>query len=514
MKVRALVVFALGLVLSIPMIAQTTCSSTMYTNTLICTLPQLYGPQGLTLANPGHFAHFAESSAQSLSIPVSLGIGQELSILPLGSSGSGPTFTLDSEGNLTSTDDSLGPILTERANVIGKKAFSLGVAYQYFSFDKLDGIDLHNYQAVLTHEGWTDQLSVGPQVFKQDYIKTANQISLNLNQTVIYGVVGITKRVDASIELPIQATHFRVISQAQIVRTQPCEFTQNCSEIDPTTHVDAATCGEFHYFEGNQNNCALVFTSLKATFPYPGAVGLITPSGSTTPVLGPSRQGPPVQDATGIGDITVRGKFEMIHRENLVGSVGLGIRFPTGDAKNFLGTGAYGVIPFGALTYRSGRFSPHVRFGYEWNSRSILAGAAAFSDTQTFFAPASASLPAEWLYSGGADYRVTKWLTIAADVIGERVLDVQRVSLSSYNLLPQTTGENPTDADKAPVPSVILGTSSPGYSSDAIAVGGKLRLGKATQKGQLVLVGNATIRVDDGGLRANVVPLVGLSWSK
>jgi hypothetical protein len=40
-------------------------------------------------------------------------------------------------------------------------------------------------------------------------------------------------------------------------------------------------------------------------------------------------------------------------------------------------------------------------------------------------------------------------------------------------------------------------------------VGGKIRLYR-----ELVLIANATIRVDDGGLRANVVPLVGLSWSK
>jgi hypothetical protein len=505
MKTRALVLLSLTLVVTtIPLAAQTqTCSATTYTNTLICTLPQLFGPQGLTLPNFGHDAHFAGSS-ESTYLPLNQGIGQALSILPLGSSGSGTTWAPDSAGHMLPSQDSLGPILTERASVIGKKAFSLGVAYQYFNFTKIDGLNLHSFPAVLTHEGWTPELAVGPNVFKQDYIQTSNQVNLDLNQTVIYAVIGIAKRMDASIELPIQAAHLRVISVANIVRTQPCEFAQNCSAIDPKTGKDEATCGEFHYFQGDQSNCPLIFSSVNATFPYKGAPGLITVQGSSTPVLAPRRSGPPMEDATGIGDVILRGKYEVINREKLTGSIGLGIRFPSGDANNFLGTGAYGVTPFGVLTYAR-RFSPHVRFGYQWNSHSLLAG-----DPSGITGPSTGSLPPAWLYSGGADYRVKKWLTVAADLIGQAVPGVRRLSLGSYSLLPAIKGLTPpTASDKTTVPSILISTGTSSYNSDAIAVGGKIRL-----KGELLLVGNATIRVDDGGLRANVVPLVGLSWSK
>jgi hypothetical protein len=206
------------------------------------------------------------------------------------------------------------------------------------------------------------------------------------------------------------------------------------------------------------------------------------------------------------------------HGEKIVASVGLAIRFPSGDATNFLGTGAYGFIPFGALTYRR-RFSPHVRFGYEWNSDSILAGdpsGIAVNSQGQPINPATASLPAAWLYSGGADFRATKWLTIAADLIGQRVTDVGRLTLSSYDLLPITDGKtDPSTETKAPVPSikpVLNSTTSlpahPGYNSDSIAVGAKARLYH-----QLILEGNVTMRVNDGGLRADVVPLVGLSYA-
>jgi hypothetical protein len=526
-KFRALVLLFLSVVVTtVPLAAQTcpTTNAVPYTNTLICTIPQLFGPQGMTLANPKHNAHFADNSEVQFR-PLNQAIGQELSILPLGSSGSGTTFTLDAQGHPVPTEDSLGPILTERANVIGRKAINLGVAYQYFSFTKIDGINLQNFPAVLIHEG-SEDLSKLESAYQNDYITTSNQVHLDLNQTVIYAVYGIAKHMDASIELPIDSVHFRVLSSAHIVRTQPCEVTQNkdphsinylggdCFGIDPVTgkNLDpsgAGVCGEFHYFAGDQTNCQLIFSSVDALYPFPGAPGLLTlpgPDGTTEPV--PARSGPPKQDATGIGDITIRGKYEVLHGEKFTGSIGLGVRFPSGDAKNFLGTGAYGVTPFGVLTY-AGRISPHVRLGYEWNSSSILAGdplkvPGAFPLSAT---GPSASLPPAWLYSAGADFRATKWLTIAADLIGQGVVSANRLSLGSFSRLPETDGKtDPTTESTIPVPSIQPVTAS--YNSDAIAIGGKVRL-----KHEFVLIGNATIRVNDGGLRANVVPLVGVSYA-
>lgn len=521
MKVRLLVVFALPFLTSIAAIAQA-CSTTQYTNKLICTIPQLFDPGGLTLANPNHYAHFADNS-ESQFRPLNQALGQTIAILPLGS-GSGTTFSLDPQGHpIAATDtDSLGPILTERANVIGKKAVRLGVTFQYFDFNHIDGIPLNNFQAVLIHDGSStlNSTNFGTFSYKNDYIVTQNQLHAELKQTVIYAVVGITKHMDVSIELPIQAAHLRIVSAATIVRTVPCEASQNTDPTSPNYQggtcadkdkngKDLTLCGLLHFFDAGPNgtDCALAFTSVKATFPTPGARGLVQNQDGSFTQIAP-RSTPPGTDATGIGDITVRGKYELIHRENLVGSVGLGVRFPSGDANNFLGTGAYGLIPFGALSY-GGRVSPHVRFGYQWNSKSVLAGdpsGVINSDTGTVN-PASASLPGSFLYSGGADFRATKWLTIAADLIGERVRDAGRLYLGSFNRLPLTDGKTPiTSESLQPVPSILSRKQS--YNSDSVAIGGKIRLKK-----ELVLIGNATIRIDDGGLRADIVPLAGLSYS-
>lgn len=517
MKVRVLVVLGLLTVMAIPAVAQT-CNSDQYVNKLLCTIPQLFGVHGLRLPNSHHDAHFADVSESLFATPLNQAIGQELSIIPLGSSRSGTTFILDSEGHPKPVaEDNLGPILTERASVIGRKAISLGFAFQYFDFNRIDGVDLNRYPVVLIHDG-SEDLSKLKSPYQNDYVTTSNQIHLELKQTVIYAVFGLTNRLDASIEVPFQAAHLRVASAAHIVRTQPCEKTQNtnpasanyqgggCSGpiLDPE---NAADCGEFHYFIGGAGDCASAFSSVDEKFPLPGVGFNITlPDGST--FNQPARSGSPAQDATGIGDITLRGKYQVLRGERLAGSVGLGVRLASGDANNFLGTGAYGVIPFGALSY-SGRLSPHVRFGYQWNSHSSLAGdpSGVPNSLTSQAAPASASLPPAWLYSGGADFRATRRLTIAADLIGERVLSANRVYLGSYNRLPETDGTTPPSTESTvQVPSIQTRTAS--YSSDAIAIGGKVRLFK-----QLVLIGNVTSRIDNGGLRANVVPLGGLSYA-
>jgi hypothetical protein len=50
-----------------------------------------------------------------------------------------------------------------------------------------------------------------------------------------------------------------------------------------------------------------------------------------------------------------------------------GIRLPTGDERNFLGSGTLGLKPFTVASYR-GRISPHGEVGYGLNGNSLLYG--------------------------------------------------------------------------------------------------------------------------------------------
>jgi hypothetical protein len=53
---------------------------------------------------------------------------------------------------------------------------------------------------------------------------------------------------------------------------------------------------------------------------------------------------------TGFGDVLLRFKGTVLGRRNLALAVGADLRLPTGDAQNFLGTGAIAVKPFAALS--------------------------------------------------------------------------------------------------------------------------------------------------------------------
>src|SRR5262249_31727035 len=114
-------------------------------------IPDLYGPQGLTLANPDHYAHFT-SSVQANFTPFNSAMARQLTSLPLPSPASGFVYTFDRTlGVYTRSTKSLGPILAGRAETIGKDRFVAGLAYQHFSFNSIDGLDLHDVPVVFEH---------------------------------------------------------------------------------------------------------------------------------------------------------------------------------------------------------------------------------------------------------------------------------------------------------------------------------------------------------------------------
>lgn len=453
-NVRPVILLSLCFGPMLPLFGQT-CSNAAPTNTLVCVFPQLFGPGGLTLNQPRHRAHFQTASLTTFS-PLSTSIGEELSTLPLGSGGSSISVSFTPEHIPIPTEDSLGPILTERAQTIGRNHLNVGAGYQYFDFGGIDGLQLRRFPAILQHAVF--QVNGLIPSYENDYITSQNSVGLHLNQTVLYAVYGLTSRLDVSAEVPFEQVHLHVISTDHIVRTVQCEYDASC------TDASGAYMGEYHYFGPLPTSPTQALAAVNTSF---------TNGGS----------------ASGIGDVIFRVKGEMMKGEKAAVSEGIAFRIPSGDANSFLGSGTLGVAPFGVFSYR-GRVSPHLRGGYQWNGKSILAG-----DPAGTTGPAKSSLPPAIVYSGGADFRVMDRLTIAADVIGERVLKAQRLALGTY-----------VDYFQNPLPDIQPYTGD--YSSDSIAVGAKLRLAR-----ELVLTGNVTTRVNNGGLVARVVPLIGISYA-
>src|SRR5262249_43412093 len=313
---------------------------------LVCVIPQQYGTFGLgsggtapLLAN-GHQAHFEGDFLSSFG-PINEAVGVQVSRLPLASPSSGITFTYDPALKTfsPSTEESLGPILGERASTIGRNKLYVAFSFQYFNFNSIDGHDTSNLPSVFRHDaflpgtfppcpnqtGLTGSYANNPCTVR-DFIQTTNNIDLTVHQYTVYATYGITRHLDFSLAMPFLSVNLRAISKATIV--------QNAIAAPSASFPG----GGFHQFDASRvPSCGSAQPCLQATF---------TSSGS----------------ASGIGDVPLRGKYELYRGERTGLAAGVDIRLPTGDEQNFLGSGAAGVKPFGVFSY-SARVSPHVEIG-------------------------------------------------------------------------------------------------------------------------------------------------------
>jgi len=342
-------------------------------------------------------------------------VGSQLGDLPLASPASGIIYTYDPRLNLpVPSNDTLGPVLTQRAETIGRHKIYLAVTYQFFRFEDIDGTSMSQIPILLSLQG-------GAAITVSN-----NRLDLTAHQLGVYLTYGATSRIDISIAMPILDVHERFIS----------------SGTEYSTGGGSAT-----------------FTNVS--------------SGS--------------KGATGIGDqvLAIKGTVWKPKQGGL--ALGAEVRLPTGDAINFLGSGTVGFKPFVSLTY-GGRVSPHLNVAYEINGHSILVTNAQGGEGR---------LPNRLIYSGGADFGVTKWLTIATDVLAQNVNHAQRVSVVNESVT------NPVILTASTIQPFVGSYNRTDFSGGV----------KVKPIGNLVLTGNVTVKLDQGGLRARWVPFAGVSYT-
>lgn len=454
--------------------AQSLCPPGTTSGKLICLIPQLYGPNGLVLQNTNAqqlgVAPFQNSLPQVLN-PVNSSIAQQTALLPLASPSSGITFAWDAAAKIyVASTDSYGPILAERADTIGKYKLFVGFSYQYFKFGSEDGIGLKNLPAVFTQpdtfgqnldngNGKTCSLSPPDSVanegecgFIRDIVTSNNRIDLKAQQFTTFVTFGLTDRIDLSMAIPIETVKMSIVSDSRI---------RNISQTGDHLFPDRSDCSP-----------------------------CLTNSASN------------VGSASGIGDITFRVKGTAWRGEKAALALGVDIRVPTGDSQNFLGAGAAGFRPFLVWSYHA-RVSPHALVGYETNGSSVVAG-----DITT---GRKDKLPGQLVYSGGADVWLTKWLSAAVDLVGQQVFQAPRLSRSTF-VEPLACAGGVDDCNvladpPAPTdPTLISTTGSYNVSSASLGV-------KIKPFGHLIVTANALLKLNEGGLRANVVPLIGASYT-
>jgi hypothetical protein len=343
----------------------------------------LFGPQGLKVDSeatlPGeqpHSAHF-NSDFQSNFDKFTTAIVGQLVTVPLPTPASGFTYELDpSTGVFKRSTESFGPILAERAETVGAGRVNIGFAFQRFSFQSVEGLDLDRVPAVFTHDN--AQLLGG----RQDVITTVNSIDASVAQYTTYLTIGITDRFDVSAAMKFVNNDLSVRSVATI---------QRLGTTNPLTH----------FFRQNDGG------------------------------IGNSRVFWAIGHAAGLGDTTVRLKANIDRRKSSAIAAGLDLRLPTGDQMNLLGTGTAGLAPFVIVSSTVHRVSPHLNASYQWNGQSILAGNPATGE--------SAEFPDQLTYAVGADVAMNPRVTLALDALGSYYVDAERLSQEPFHALDQTS---------------------------------------------------------------------------
>ncbi len=454
---------------------------------LVCIVPQVYGAGGLVGVNHNgplgstdqasaafkHNVHFQAASLASLA-PLTTAIGTQLSNLPITSPASGFTFSFNPTlGVVSETTQNFGPILTERAQTIGRHKLFVGFSYQYFDFDNVDGISLKHFGAVFHHEFapcpsppgtvtcYTNSSGQSVPVATKDFISTQNRIDLKVHQFTAVGTFGITNRLDLSIAIPILDVRMNMTSDATI---QEIESTDN--SISPQCCVHVFSSSPLQPGE----TLGPIFTAPSNGFQFYNNASFVR-GGS----------------AAGIGDVVLRGKFEAIRGEKVGLAAGVDVHLPTGDEMNLLGAGTWGVRPFVTFSY-AGRVAPHASFGYQVNGDSILAGDVA-TDSK-------AHLPNIISYTVGLDAGITRRVSATIDFLGQTLPDERRV----LNAPPVTDFVNVSHPD--------ITTKTATVNQASFALGGKVN-----PVGRLLLTADVLFRVNDAGLHSKPVPLVGLSYT-
>jgi len=339
----------------------------------------LYGPTGLKVDSlatlPGeqpHTAHF-NSDFQSNFSQFGTALVDQFVSLPLPSPTSGFTYEFDpSLGVFKRTTRSFGPILADRADTLGARRVAMGFAYQRFTFDSVEGLDLHTVPAVFTHDN--AQLLGG----REDVVTTTNAIDVTVNQTTAYLTLGVTEQLDLSIAVPFISNSLKVVSTATIRRI---------GTTNPLTHF-------FRQADGDV-----------------GDVRVFNAQGS----------------AAGVGDAVVRAKHTFRKTATSGLAAGIDLRIPTGDAMNLLGSGTPGIRPFAIWSGTYSGVSPHINVGYRWNGSSILAGNPATGESGDF--------PDDLGYAFGADLSANSRLTVAFDVIGRYTINAERLQQETFHAL-------------------------------------------------------------------------------
>ena len=149
-------------------------------------------------------------------------------------------------------------------------------------------------------------------------------------------------------------------------------------------------------------------------------------------------------DATGLGDILLRAKYNFLRSGGNALAAAVDLRLPTGNEDDLLGTGATQTRFLFLASGEYGKFAPHASFGYTFSSGDVSDLTADVDNTVESDVPGrfeipppsfDPSVPDEVNYTFGFSASAHPRLTLGFDFIGRTIRDVFRFDIATGRCL-------------------------------------------------------------------------------
>lgn len=328
----------------------------------------------------------------------------------------------------------------DRATTLGARRFTLGFGHQGTTFDAMDGLGLDN--GVKLYFEYADccpgNSPLSPEV-ERDLLEQSLEIDVHRDVYGFVASVGLSDRVDVGAMVPLVKVNLEGRITSRILRTATAANPQ-------------------------LNRFDLLELQTKT----------VNAAGS----------------AHGLGDIQLHGKVRLV--DAVGGGLALtgGVRFPTGDEEEWLGTGQFGGRVGAVWSATTGRFGPHVSASYA-----------------RYGGGTSERPPDEVIAVGGTDVSLARRFALTGEVMFRQLMNAPRAEVATTVFANRGPG---------PLPSASvtvddnLRLTGPDESLQQLlgVVGGKLLLIE-----NWVLHGDLVLPIKDDGLTPRFSFVAGLHYT-
>lgn len=341
------------------------------------------------------------------------------------------------------------PILGERGTTLGQGRFAWGTSYHRGKVDAISDIDLDSGEIVLyaPHNNCcgpapnASQPGDGNPAFERDVLSQTLGLEMRQSVMAFTFAYGLTSRIDLGVIVPLVdvSVNARVTSRINRIGSAATPVVNNFDGIDLANRT-------------------------------------ISRAGA----------------ATGLGDVRVRAKANVLRGDSSAVALVVDATLPTGDADNLLGSGGRRIRGGLIVSGDAGRLSPFMNAGYTFASGSATSLMSTWPNALN---PAVAdsvnrALPKEIDYAGGFTFSSRPWLTFELEAVGRTLLDAPRFAVGG-------AFPDQFQVDARGTVNRLQGVA-----------GMRVRAGS-----RLLLTGGVVMPLMDKGLRSKARPIVSLDFA-